>query len=131
MSDDERDDAASSGRDRRRQTLIDAGTAAVVLLVVIGYGVVVDAEPRPVAVAGGAVAALAAEAVALADDDRHGRIRAVWERPSVRAGVVVFSLLTVGVGVRIAAGLALSFAGGALAAYLVLVVAHLTRRVAG
>jgi len=126
----DRSDGASRRRVRPRQTLVDAGAAALALALVVGTGVAVDAAPRPVAVAAGAAATLIAEWVALADGERRERLRTTWERPSVRVGSAVLAAVVVAVGVQVAPEPALSLAGGALGAYLVLVAAVLTARAA-
>ncbi|PSQ39894.1 hypothetical protein BRD13_01430 [Halobacteriales archaeon SW_5_70_135] len=114
--------------DWRRQTLIDAGSAAVALALTVGYGTVAGVDPRPGLVVAGATVALAAEAITLADDGRRERVRAVWERPSVRVGAAALSALLVSAGAWVAPAPTLSLVGGALAAYLVLVAAVLVRR---
>jgi len=115
---------------RLSQVALDALLAVVAFAVVVGYAGVAGVEPRPAPAGGGAVAAVAVELAALVglSEERYDRLRAVWERPAVRVGTTGVAAAVGGVAAGVAPAPAVSFAGGALLAYLAVLAVVLARR---
>jgi hypothetical protein len=102
----------------RRETLVDAGLATLVLLAVVVVGIVIEARFSIPAAIAGSLGTVLAEAVA----GRHERrVRRAWRRPAVKAAALVLAGGGIAGGVVLAPTPALSAAGGALLAYLLLV----------
>lgn len=112
------------------QVAVDALLAAVALAVVAGYAGVTGVEPRPAAAGAGAVATVAVELAALLglSEQRYDRLRSVWERPAVRVGSAGIAVSVGGIAASVAPAQTVSFAGGALLAYLALLAVVVARR---
>ncbi len=115
---------------RTLQGAVDAALAAVALGVVLGYAGVAEVEPRPAAAGVGAVATVAVELGALVglDEEQYDRLRAVWERPAVRVGSAGVAASVGGIAASVAPAPTVSFASGALLAYLAFLAVVVARR---
>lgn len=109
---------------------VDVVLAVVALAAVLGYAAIAAVEPRPVAAGAGAVGTVAVELAAVAglSDERYDRLRSAWERPAVRLGSAGVAASLAGIAASVAPAPTVSFAGGALVAYLALLAVVVARR---
>ncbi|MFC6716605.1 hypothetical protein ACFQGT_01845 [Natrialbaceae archaeon GCM10025810] len=100
--------------------VFDALISLAVFAVYVGLAIAVDARLVPPAVAAGALALIAFEAVA---GRYHDRVEACWRRPAVQLATVGGALVLGLGGALTAPDAALSALGGTLATYLALLAA--------